>query len=137
LHRAWRAELAMYGKEDLLDRIKDLPLRGEIPKGAADADARIFSSLEGDPGTILTFPVDVGGVSSPVRFFVLPGPRGFDELQDQFRWVAQIRGGRVPDDVQAEISKLNATAVETKADFRDVCDQAFGLSGKGKKATDR
>jgi len=124
--------LKQYGKESLLDRYAELPLKGKVPPGATDADREFFERFA--PGADkkksgmkrFTIPCDFAGKKYPFHVYILTGPRGYAELQDQFRWVAEIRGGEVPAEVRANFLRLNQIATENNVDFMELCVSELG-----------
>ena len=67
-----------------------------------------------------TTPTDFNGTKYPFHVYVVTGRNGYAELQDQFRWVKEIRGGTVPAEVQESFKRLNDIAVENKVDFMEL-----------------
>jgi hypothetical protein len=94
--------------------------------GADVSDREFFESFR-STGTAtgymtrLTIPCDFAGVSFPFHVYVLRGPRGYVELQDQFRWVEEIRGGKVPAKIRSEFDRINQIATTNSVDFRRQC----------------
>lgn len=139
LKRAWQVRLRQFGKEDLLGRYKVLPLKGMVPDGATADDKSFFESFSSAPekskGGIKRFTIQCffNNVKYPFHVYVLTGPRGYAELQDQFRWVKEMRGGEVPAEVRASFLKLNEIAVQNNVNFMDLCVYALSESGTEKK----
>lgn len=75
-----------------------------------------------------TIPVDVGGRKYPTHVYVMTGPRGYAELQDQFRWLEEIRGCLVPQDVRDSFRRLNEIAKENNVDFMELAVYALGTA---------
>ncbi len=133
LKRAWNVILLRYGKEQLLSKYDPLPLKGNVPSGASDADREFFARFaeqdddEKKSSLIkrFTVPVNFAGKMFNFYFYVFTGPRGYAELQDQFRWIEERRGGEVPNEVQASFRRLNAIANENNVDFGELCVYAL------------
>lgn len=137
LKRAWTIRLTQYSQEDLLQRYAVLPLKGSAPANASDADRAFFLSFasKAKGSSILsrfTIPTDFAGKKYPFHVYVVGGKRGYQELQDQFRWVREYRGGIVPSDVEDSFRKLNKIAAENDVDFRDLCVYALGTAQQKK-----
>jgi hypothetical protein len=133
--------LKQCGKEALLERYARLPLKGNVPLGATDDDRKFFEKFASgaDPKESgmkrFTIPCDFAGTEYPFHVYVLTGPRGYAELQDQFRWVKEIRGGEVPARVRDSFLRLKQIAVENNVDFMDLCVYAFSSEAKGTSDT--
>jgi len=133
LHRAWSVRLRQYGKEQLLNKYQDLPLKGEVPTGASEEDREFFSRFSSGEGRTaknaisrFTIPCDFSGTPYPFFVYVISGPRGYTELQDQFRWLKEFRGGEVPKEIRDSFLRLNNIASENNVDFRELCVYALG-----------
>jgi TPR repeat protein len=139
LKRAWQVRLRQFGKEALLEKYKTLPLKGESPDSASANDKTFFESFSSDPakskGSLQRYTIQCifNNVKFPFYVYVLSGPRGYAELQDQFRWVKEMRGGEVPAEVRASFLKLNEIAVKNNVSFIDLCDYALTEAGTEKK----
>ena len=138
LKRGWGVALKQFGKEALLNRYSELPLKGKAPAGATGADSEFFKSFAKGADKKksgmkrFTIPCDFSGKKFPFYVYVLAGPRGYAELQDQFRWVKEVRGGDVPAEVRASFLRLNQIAVENNVDFMELCVYALGTDTKKK-----
>ncbi len=157
LQRGWSVLLKEFGKEDMLKRYAKLPLKGQVPDGASATDAAFFKGFRTEeqkkavktekPGKIegaeksdkaegagelkkFTVPIDFSGTKYPFDIYVFSGPNGYTELQDQFRWVKDYRGGVVPPDVLSSFMRLNKIAVENKVDFCALCVYALDTASK-------
>ncbi len=152
LYRSWSLLFGRYGQAEFVQQHKGaLPQRHELPEGMPDEDTAKFvrfmndetreafkakSSVEIPSGSMkkFTIPTDFGGTTAPFDFYVLSGPRGYLELQDQFRWVNEYRGGVVPEDVKASFRKLFDLAMRNDVSFPDLCvyalDAAIAEEGK-------
>ncbi|MFM9068593.1 MAG: DUF2610 domain-containing protein, partial [Planctomycetota bacterium] len=75
-----------------------------------------------------TVPIDFAGKKYPFFVYVMTGPRGFAEVQDQFRWVEEIRGGKVPQEVRDSFRRLNEIAKENNVDFMELTVYALGTA---------
>jgi hypothetical protein len=93
LRQAWSIALKYDGKENLLDRYTNLPLKGQVPDGASIEDAEYFKSFEHNSSNPkfqwkrFTIQVDFSGTSYPFYIYIPHGPNGYAETQYQFRWV--------------------------------------------------
>ncbi len=140
LRRGWEVRFRQYGREDLLAKYPDLPMRGKSPAAAAKEDKEFFERFEPDEGRDkkkegtnkkqsfmkkFSVPVVFGNVKSPFDFYVITGKRGYAELQDQFRWVKFFRGGDVPPEVRENFRKINKLAVDNDVDFMELCAYAI------------
>jgi tetratricopeptide (TPR) repeat protein len=140
LRRGWTRLLKMYGKEIDLDRYQELPLKGDVPAAASPEDAESFGRfakdrLEKDSGMIkFTVPVDFGGRKHPIFIYVVTGRNGYAELQDQFQWWKEIRGGVVPQEVQDSFKRLHDIAVENNVSYPDLCVYALGTAAAEENA---
>lgn len=137
LRRGWTVSLRQFGRESLLEKYAELPQRGKVPSGATDDDRVFFEKFapqkekkgKSDSGIKrFTIPCDFSGKKYPFHVYVLTGPRGYAELQDQFRWLKEFRGGEVPADVRSSFQRLNAIASENKVDFMELCVYALGTA---------
>lgn len=132
LRRGWTVTLHQYGRESLLEKYSDLPQKGKVPQGATDDEREFFEKFAATADksksgmSRFTIPCDFSGTKFPFHVYVLTGPRGYAELQDQFRWVKEVRGGDFPLDVRDSFMRLNTIAKENNVDFRDLCVYALG-----------
>jgi TPR repeat protein len=148
LQNAWNITFKRHGKDNLISRYKTLPLKGEVPAGASESDKKYFlmfkkESKKGskkDPKKKkkslmkkFTIPCDFGGKKAPFDVYVIRGTHGYAELQDQFRWLKERRGGDVPQDVRTSFRKLNALAVKNDVDFMELSVYALDAANKDKK----
>jgi hypothetical protein len=83
-----------------------------------------------------TVPIEFAGKKYPYFVYVMSGPRGYAEVQDQFRWVEEMRGGKVPQDVRDSFRRLNEIAKENNVDFMELTVYALGTAEKDEKAKD-
>jgi hypothetical protein len=140
LRRGWTVYLKDHGREELLARYPKLPLRGDVPDGATSEDAELFAGCApgGDPHhkygmERFTIPVDFGGTKAPFYIYLIEdSPNSYAELQDQFRWIKEIRGGIVPAEILDSFAKLNKIAMDNKVDFTELCVYALGTVDKDK-----
>jgi hypothetical protein len=84
-----------------------------------------------------TIPVDVAGKKYPTHVYVMTGPRGYAELQDQFRWLEEIRGCSVPQDVRDSFRRLNEIAKENNVDFMELAVYALGTATSEQSTTNQ
>ena len=68
----------------------------------------------------------------PFNIYVIAGPNGYAEVQDQFRWVKEIRGCEVPKEVRDSFKRLAAIAAENHVSFMDLCLYALGTASDDK-----
>ncbi len=136
LKRAWDIVLQRFGKEQLLSKYNRLPTKGLVPSGASEEDQEFFESFgpqdeqqkKSSGMKRFTIPCDFAGNKFPFHVYVLKGPRGYVELQDQFRWLEERRGGNIPKEVQDSFRRLNAIAAENNVDFMELCVYALGTA---------
>lgn len=141
LRRGWKHFAAMYGKEDVLERVRDLPLKGELPLHAAKQDSNFFAKFMKDvPPEAkdegmkrFTIPTDFNGVKFPFHVYIISGPNGLQQLLNQFRWVKEIRGGTVPEEVVTSFTKLWNIAQENKVSWVELCVYALGTAAEEEK----
>ena len=136
LRRAWREIYWQYGKADNLDRYTTLPLKGDAPAGASEEEVAFFKTFGpgGKPGIKndrysmkrFTLPIDFDGERSQFSVYILSGPNGYAQLEDQFRWVKEYEGGTVPQSVRDNFRQIHKTAVENNVDFAALCVSALG-----------
>lgn len=139
LKRAWQVRSRQFGREAIMSRYAELPLKGKSPANATKEDKEFFDSFA--PGSDksksgikrFTVPTFFSGKSYPFHVYVMTGPRGYAELQDQFRWVKEIRGGDIAPEVHASFRKLNEIASQNKVDFMELCVYALTEAGKEKE----
>ncbi|MCC7313876.1 MAG: DUF2610 domain-containing protein [Planctomycetes bacterium] len=139
LRRAWRIAFAMYGREDSIDKYTNLPLKGNVPENAKGSDREFFAYFAPNSKsqvygmTRFTVPVEFAGTRYPFHVFVVSGKRGYSEIQDQFLWVKENRGGFIPREVEDSFRKLNKIAVERNVEFRDLALYAIGKDSMAKE----
>jgi tetratricopeptide (TPR) repeat protein len=132
LLRGWHRQKQLYGAEIKLDQYPELPLKGVVPEKASRADTAFFRRFAPNAMNLgilrLTIPSDFSGVSYPFNVSVYTGRNGYAGLQDQFRWLKEVRGGTVPADVIDLFKRINATAVTTGGDFMALASRQFHAS---------
>lgn len=134
LRRGWTVRLRQYCREHLLDRYPELPLKGVVPVGVADEDKEFFLSFGSNANAgksslkKITIPVDFAGKNCPFDVYLFSSPRGYAELQDQFRWIKHFRGGEVSSKIRASFLKLNTLAVKKNVDFAELCVYALNAA---------
>lgn len=133
LRRMWSRHFTMYGRQDL-ERLTKLPLKGVVPEGLEERDADFFRKFtpgyEG-PSGLKRFTIQVGfggGEKYPWYVYIPRGVNGYRELQEQFRWVTEYRGGVVPVEVEDSMRRLLEIAVENNVDFMELCVFALGTA---------
>lgn len=139
LQRGWKIYAHRYGKESLMNSYAKLPLKGKLPDGVSESDREFFEMYVPDTKKSgikrFTIPTDFSGTKYPFYVYIFNGPRGYAELQDQFRWVREIRGGEIPTDVVDSFSRLNKIAVENNVDFQELCVYALATTNQGESTT--
>jgi TPR repeat protein len=126
LSRAWSVEMDFFGREDLLEKYADLPLKGQAPKDASPEDAVFFRSFgsgvsfAGSKIERVTWQARFNGVKAPYDFYLYHGLHGYKILTDQLMYLKEFRSGVVaPIDRQA-FSEVNYLARENKIDYYDL-----------------
>ena len=142
LRRGWSVNLRQFGRESLLDKFELMPFKGDIPEGATDKERDFFQrfttkSPRSSWVSRFTIPCEFVTEIYPFHVYVLNGPRGFAELQDQFRWLKEIRGGDVPPEVRDAFLRLNEIASEEDVEFQDVALLLFPDFDKETKRIER
>ena len=139
LQRGWKVYFHRFGKDSMINSYAKLPLKGKFPEGVSESDREFFEMFVPDTkkGGIkrFTIPTDFSGTRYPFHVYVFTGSRGYAELQDQFRWVKEIRGGEIPTDVADSFSRLNKIAVENNVDFQELCVYALATTNQGESTT--
>ena len=140
LRKSWQMEFWMSGREDLLQKYATLPIKGGVPPGATTEDSKYFerfatkATTDGKPnkGSMkrFTVPVEFSGTKYPFHIYVLSGRNGYKQVQDQFIWVKEYRGGIVPVEVEDSFRRVNKSAVEHNVDFLELCTYELGVSGE-------
>lgn len=137
LERAWGAVGMMYGQEEKVARnINHLPRKGEVPAEASESDKSFFLSLatkeqkkkssstsNAETGAKMlkySIPTQFGAEIVPTDYYVPSGSRGYREIQDQFRWMEEYRGGLVAQEVHASFRKLRALSQKHEVDFGEL-----------------
>ncbi len=134
LSRAWVFTFNRFGRSDLIGKYAMLPVKGGLPEKVSDADRSFFEKFaksEKKPDertgiTRFTIPVDFDGTKFPFYVYIITGKQGYKGLQDQFVWLKEYRGGKIPNEVQESFNRLNKIAVDNDVDFRDLCVYALG-----------
>jgi tetratricopeptide (TPR) repeat protein len=141
LSRAWNLVFNRYGKTALIGRYAPLPTKGNLPTDVRDEDRVFFQEFaqgakekkDSEKSLLMsrfTIPTNFDGTTSPFYYYIVAGKEGYKGLQDQFVWVKEFRGGKVPGAAQESFSRLNKIAVENNVDFRDLCIYAMGKADK-------
>jgi TPR repeat protein len=134
LRRAWKLQFEMDGREDLMNHFVTLPLKGELPKDGSAEDRAYFDKFR--PGakssklTRFMVPANFAGTKYPFAVYIPSGKHGYAELQDQFIWLKEYRGGVVEKEVEESFRKVNKIAIDNNVDFRELCVYALGASKK-------
>ena len=77
-----------------------------------------------------TIPTDFGGIKYPFHVYITDVPWPTDPLADQARWVSEMRGGTIPEDVRESFRKLHKIAHENNVPFTDLAVYALGNANK-------
>jgi hypothetical protein len=139
LRRGWEMFKEYYGDDIDLDGYSELPLRGDVPENisAGSGDARFFEQMQsyevrGEKQSSgmkrFTIPCDFGGEKFPFHIYVNSGKKSYERLCDQFRWLEEYRGGKVPVEVQDSFRRLHEIAVENNVNYMDLCVYALGTA---------
>ena len=67
-----------------------------------------------------TIPTDFGGVHYPLSVYITNIPWPTDPLADQARWVKELRGGEIPEDVRENFRKLHKFAHDNNVSFTEL-----------------
>jgi len=78
-----------------------------------------------------TIPSDFGGVKYPFHVYVTNVPWPTDPLADQARWLLEMRGGIIPEDVRESFRKLHKIAHENDISFIDLVAYALENAKQG------
>jgi Domain of unknown function (DUF2610) len=138
LRRGWMCFRDYYGDDIDLAKYAELPFKGKLPKNAPARDAAFFAQVkplqeksEEEKKSNMkrfTVPCDFNGVKYPFDVYVDSGKNGYARLLDQFRWVSEYRGGKVPDEVRQSFEKLYKIATENKVNFMELCVYALSAA---------
>lgn len=136
LSLAWNSSFTRFGRSDLIGRYTTLPIKGMQPPDVQEEDRAFFEGFA--PGgkekirndkygiTRFTLQADFDGTESPFHVYILGGTEGYKGLQDQFVWLKEYRGGKIPNAVQDSFRKLNKIAIDNAVDFRQLSVYAMG-----------
>jgi TPR repeat protein len=134
LQRAWNNVFMMFGRNDLIGKYPFLPLKGAMPNNVIAEDKAFFERFIEDSKSSgmkrFTIPIDFDGIKHPFYVYVVSGKQGYKELQDQFIWMKEYRGGQIPNEVANSFNRLNKIAVENNVDFLKLCVYAMGEASK-------
>lgn len=100
--------------------------RGE-DKTEADA---IREEIERTPDSMkrFTVPVDFDGIKYPFHVYVTEVKWPKHPIEDQARWLKEIRGGIIPPEVMDSFTKLHKIAHDNNVSFVDLCVYALGTA---------
>ncbi|HJD55756.1 MAG TPA: DUF2610 domain-containing protein [Rickettsia endosymbiont of Pyrocoelia pectoralis] len=70
--------------------------------------------------------VDFGGQTSKFTIYVGTPQDGHHPLQHQAKWLADARGGTIPDSVMKALKELNDLAKKNGVPLEDLCVYALG-----------
>jgi len=140
LQRAWYNVFKMFGRDDLIGKYSILPIKGAVPTDVSAEDKVFFESFAKSAkgnGSMkrFTIPVDFDGTIFPFDVYIVSGKQGYKELQDQFVWVKEYRGGQVSKDFENNFHKINRIATENNVDFLDLYVYASGRALETKNKT--
>ena len=98
------------------------------PTDEAEA-VRLRALLKKAPGMKrFTVPCDFNGVKYPFHVYVSDAPWPKDPLEDQARWLLEVRGGTIPEEVRDSFRRLHKIAHENNVSFQDLCVYALGTA---------
>lgn len=90
--------------------------------------SRLREIIDSKPGMKrFTVPTDFNGVKFPFNIYITDSIRPFD---DQVRWVQEVRGGKVPQEVIESFHRLYKIAKDNNVSFQDLCVYAVGTVAK-------
>ena len=130
LRRGWTSIAKTYNEVTALNELIVLPQLGELPLRASPQAISFFRRFKNHgarPITAegerrITLSIELDGAKNPFPFYIPEGPHGLDELQDQFLWVKEMRGGIVPQETIYQFVKLWETAQKKKISFPVLCE---------------
>jgi hypothetical protein len=64
---------------------------------------------------------DFGGQKAPVHFYVGNPSLGTHPLNFQSRWLANNRGGNIPNEIMESFQRIADIAVKNRLPFEDLC----------------
>jgi tetratricopeptide (TPR) repeat protein len=125
-------------------RVWGKPILGMKAQGYIDPDPppseaeaqRLRALMAKLPGMKrFTIPCDFNGLKYPFHVYVTDVPWPKDPLEDQARWLEEVRGGTIPKEVRESFRKLHKIAHDNKVSFQDLCLYALGAAAakEGKK----
>ena len=77
-----------------------------------------------------TVPANFNGVSHPFHVYIGAPCAHLNPLHFQTRWLKEMRGGDMPQDVLDSFSKLLAISIENNVSFEDLCVYALGAAAE-------
>lgn len=69
-----------------------------------------------------------GGSQSPVEFFVGDPSYGKHPIEFQSKWLTEVKGGHVPQDVMDSIQKIKELSEKNNILFEDLCFYAITMA---------
>ncbi|MCX7092019.1 MAG: DUF2610 domain-containing protein [Methylobacter sp.] len=75
-----------------------------------------------------TVPCDFNETKHPFHVYVGEPHKNHHPLKYQASWLAEIRGGTVPQEVLDSFERLHKIALENKVSFEDLCVYAMGTA---------
>jgi tetratricopeptide (TPR) repeat protein len=130
LRRGWESFRLFSGDEINLASLPVLPLKGEDIENINQNARSFFDGLKpvakgGTPNSVQSVPCDFSGQIFRFNVYIIPGRGSFQQVQNQFRWVEEYRGGKPDESYVKIIDKLGAEAKERGLDFKSHFDGNF------------
>jgi serine/threonine protein kinase len=122
-------ELLRYHYEPLTSMPAKKFLAPGRPDDAAEADT-IRDEMKRLSGGMkrFTVPCDFNGVKYPFNIYVTDVKWPKHPIEDQARWLLEVRGGVVPAEVMDAFARLHKIAYENNVSFGDLCVYALGTA---------
>ena len=81
------------------------------------------------------FDCDFGGQKAKFKFYIGTPQEGHHPLQFQAKWLADERGGTIPDEVMKAIGQLSGLAKKNGVQLPDLCVYALGSAQEAKDSS--
>jgi serine/threonine-protein kinase len=116
------------------------PILGMKTKGYVDPDpppteaeaVRLRTFMAKLPGLKrFPLPADFNGLKYPFHIYITDVPWPKDPLEDQARWLEEVRGGTIPEEYRIRFKELHRIAHERGVSFQDLCMANQGYIEKG------
>ena len=106
------------------------------PAATTREDAETIHAYIAKGGSMkrFTIPVQFNARTSPFDVYITYTPVGKDPLEDQARWLLEVHGGVIPEDVRESFRKIHALAVKKNVSFLDLAVYALENAEKEKAA---